>query len=164
MKKNTKKGFTLVELVIVIAVIAILSAILIPTFGDIISNANETAYQKAANSAFTEAMEKAADKVSFKYAIVIYFDGGVKVGQEDVLDSTSKPTRAYKIDSNNQVTMLQNVTEGYDGLLTVDATKAPNLVEGVKVVDLGDSVKLYDNSEKTIYKVNEKCAIAFFNA
>lgn len=43
MKKQTKKGFTLVELVIVIAVIAILSAILIPTFGNVIKEANETA-------------------------------------------------------------------------------------------------------------------------
>jgi len=34
-----KKGFTLVELVIVIAVIAVLSAILVPTFGNIITDA-----------------------------------------------------------------------------------------------------------------------------
>ena len=42
MKKNNKKGFTIVELVIVIAVIAILSAIMIPTFGSIIDKANES--------------------------------------------------------------------------------------------------------------------------
>ena len=39
MKKTNKKGFTIVELVIVIAVIAILSAVLIPTFSSIIKNA-----------------------------------------------------------------------------------------------------------------------------
>ncbi len=37
--KKIKKGFTLVELVIVIAVIAVLSAVLIPVFGNVISNA-----------------------------------------------------------------------------------------------------------------------------
>ena len=42
MKKGTKKGFTLVELVIVIAVIAVLSAIIIPVTGSIVSNAKET--------------------------------------------------------------------------------------------------------------------------
>ena len=35
MKRN-KKGFTIVELVIVIAVIAILAAVLIPTFSSLI--------------------------------------------------------------------------------------------------------------------------------
>lgn len=43
MKKSLKKGFTLVELVIVIAVIAILSAVLIPTFGNVIQNSKDTA-------------------------------------------------------------------------------------------------------------------------
>lgn len=37
--KKVKKGFTLVELVIVIAVIAVLSAVLIPVFGNVINNA-----------------------------------------------------------------------------------------------------------------------------
>ena len=41
MKRN-KKGFTIVELVIVIAVIAILAAVLIPTFSSLIRRANET--------------------------------------------------------------------------------------------------------------------------
>ena len=44
-KKKQKKGFTIVELVIVIAVIAILSAVLIPTFAGLIKKANVTADQ-----------------------------------------------------------------------------------------------------------------------
>ena len=43
MKKTNKKGFTLVELVIVIAVIAILAAVLIPVFTNIIGEAKEKA-------------------------------------------------------------------------------------------------------------------------
>ena len=42
MKKNNKKGFTIVELVIVIAVIAILAAVLIPTFSNVIKKAKES--------------------------------------------------------------------------------------------------------------------------
>ena len=42
MKKLNKKGFTIVELVIVIAVIAVLAAVLIPTFASIINKANES--------------------------------------------------------------------------------------------------------------------------
>lgn len=42
MKKITKKGFTMVELVIVIAVVAILAAILIPTFISLSRKANQS--------------------------------------------------------------------------------------------------------------------------
>ena len=40
MKRNNNKGFTIVELVIVIAVIAILAAVLIPTFAGILHKAD----------------------------------------------------------------------------------------------------------------------------
>jgi len=51
MKRTNKKGFTIVELVIVIAVIAILAAVLIPTFGGVIEKAQKSANeQDAANT------------------------------------------------------------------------------------------------------------------
>ena len=43
-KTSNRKAFTIVELVIVIAVIAILAAVLIPTFTSIIDQAKESAY------------------------------------------------------------------------------------------------------------------------
>lgn len=54
MKKFTnKKGFTIVELVIVIAVIAILAAVLIPTFSSVIEKANLSSAQQKARNALT---------------------------------------------------------------------------------------------------------------
>ena len=47
MKKQGKKGFTIVELVIVIAVIAILAAVLIPTFSSLIQRARLSADTQA---------------------------------------------------------------------------------------------------------------------
>ena len=54
MKRNNKKGFTIVELVIVIAVIAILSAVLIPTFGGITEKAQKSAAQQVAVNVYKE--------------------------------------------------------------------------------------------------------------
>ncbi len=54
MKKLNKKGFTIVELVIVIAVIAILAAVLIPTFSSVVNKANESSALQSVRNAFTE--------------------------------------------------------------------------------------------------------------
>ena len=49
--KKTNKGFTLVELIIVIAVIGVLAAILIPTFANVIEKANrKSAFSDAKNA------------------------------------------------------------------------------------------------------------------
>lgn len=54
--KNNRKGFTTVELVIVIAVIAILAAVLIPTFTGLIEKANDSAALQTARAAYTKYM------------------------------------------------------------------------------------------------------------
>lgn len=51
--KKAKKGFTIIELVIVIAVIGILAGVLIPTFSNVIANANKTAAMEEAKNAYT---------------------------------------------------------------------------------------------------------------
>ena len=48
---NKKKGFTIVELVIVIAVIAILAAVLIPNLSRLVTKANESAAMQEAKAA-----------------------------------------------------------------------------------------------------------------
>ena len=54
MKKMNKKGFTIVELVIVIAVIGILAGVLIPTFAGIVGDADEAAAEQKARNAYVE--------------------------------------------------------------------------------------------------------------
>ena len=54
MKTHRKKGFTIVELVIVIAVIAILAAVLIPTFTGVINSAKESKALQAARNLWTK--------------------------------------------------------------------------------------------------------------
>ena len=76
MKNNrNKRGFTIVELVIVIAVIAILSAALIPAFGNMIQKAKDSKAVLEAKSAYTQYLiENATDTESTEY--MIYVIGG----------------------------------------------------------------------------------------
>ncbi len=53
-RNNQKRGFTIVELVIVIAVIAILAAVLIPTYANLVKKANEAAALSDAKNLVTE--------------------------------------------------------------------------------------------------------------
>ena len=64
MKRNkNKKGFTIVELVIVIGVIGILSAILIPTFVSLTDRANEAKLKSNLANAYSMYAAQAADGV-----------------------------------------------------------------------------------------------------
>ena len=54
MLKKLKKAFTITELVIVIAVIAILAAVLIPTFANVIENANQSAALQTSSNALRD--------------------------------------------------------------------------------------------------------------
>lgn len=64
MKRNkNKKGFTIVELVIVIGVIGILSAILIPTFVSLTDRANEASLKSNLANAYSMYAAQAADGV-----------------------------------------------------------------------------------------------------
>ena len=63
MKMN-KKGFTIVELVIVIAVIAILAGVMIPTFGGVIESANESSAQQQAKNVHTSLVAEDAELIN----------------------------------------------------------------------------------------------------
>lgn len=79
MKKHGyKKAFTIVELVIVIAVISILSAILIPTFSDIVNQAQGSAIKQEARNAYNEYfINHAADGINYNNFIYYTEDGKI---------------------------------------------------------------------------------------
>ena len=59
--RRAKKGFTIVELVIVIGVIGILSAILIPTFINVTENAKKSAMKSNCANAYSSYIAEATD-------------------------------------------------------------------------------------------------------
>ena len=62
MKKNNNKGFTLAELLIVVAIIAVLVAIAIPVFTSQLEKARESTDAANIRSAYAEVMAKALEE------------------------------------------------------------------------------------------------------
>ena len=89
MKRNNKKGFTIVELVIVIAVIGILAGVLIPTFSGIITQANESKAMQEARNQYTAYLLKHPEAgIDYVKSGSTYYDvdNGFNVVDEDDLD------------------------------------------------------------------------------
>ena len=106
MKRNNKKGFTIVELVIVIAVIAILSAVLIPTFGGVTESARKNAALQEAKNAYTatitaEILDDADDVINgHSSAITVQVDDyvvSISTSGEPTIVKDANATGTYKI-------------------------------------------------------------------
>ena len=106
MKRTNKKGFTIVELVIVIAVIAILAAVLIPNISKLVRKANESndvSLAKNMNTLLT--MDEAENgKATNMYDVLIALEnGGFKL-------STLNPRASGNVfawdKANNQIVYL----------------------------------------------------------
>ena len=113
MKRNNKKGFTIVELVIVIAVIAILSAVLIPTFGSVIDDANEVTAKQECRNTYTQLYaEDLADGI---------VDGKVNSGKNNAADLTKPDGCTYSVnDTTGVVTVTLDNSHGWK--VTFDGT------------------------------------------
>ena len=102
MLKTKKKGFTIVELVIVIAVIAILAAVLIPTFATIIGNAEQSTAMQACKSAYSEYLsDVGGGKVSNMKNLIFYYDS----------DKTGKAEFKFVCDDKGQFNGTANAKD-----------------------------------------------------
>lgn len=150
MTKRSKKGFTIAELVIVIAVIAILAAVLIPTFTGVISSANKSASLQTCKNGLTNYQGQVADDeqalnamdgmvfVSKDYAYV-YLNGQlVYLGQlKDLLKMNQKGDFA-------------NLTADNQAIVAITGPQAP---EKLKTIN-GGSVELRNEEVAYFYTVN----------
>ena len=169
-KTNTKKGFTIIELVIVIAVIGILAAVLIPTFSGVIEKANESAAMQAARNEYEVYLsEHAAELTGEENFVIVYKTYAFKVtkGQFDAtaleaektthtgtVDLTkvksvkattaAKPTVTEKVD-NTDITIADFFTEKDCSGTKVESFTAGTTYYYVSNFDIG-------NAEVAIYK------------
>lgn len=125
MLKKMKKAFTITELVIVIAVIAILAAVLIPTFTTVVNNANESAAMQETKSEWTNCSAEivtSVDASDMNYLIVrngyafVVANGNfevepvtVETGDDSVISATD--TFVYKNDTYTLGAAITKITD-----------------------------------------------------
>lgn len=150
MKKLNKKGFTIVELVIVIAVIAILAAVLIPTFANVSEKANESAAMQAAKNEYTNYL--AVDEkhitggdfiiVSGDYVFVVEDGSFVADGKkfektaENTYTATVKTGKATANDTTWTVTKSGTPAVSGNASYKVEAVAGPNYTYTAKNVTI----------------------------
>lgn len=140
-KSNNKKGFTLVELVIVVAVIAILSAILIPTIGTVIKDAKDVSMKADLRTLITNKMTEAnssgdiiGEEVPEQY--FLYFEDGKVThvfqwtGSEVVEVSVAKqqwvPSDLEKTNQKAEIEISETMTLPSAEISLTFTGKAPN--------------------------------------
>ena len=104
IKRNNKKGFTIVELVIVIAVIAILAAVLIPTFAGIIKKAQLSSDQQAVRN-MNVALAASGDLEGINAAVDALSENGFNAA--DTLVPVSKGYAFYWFETANTVLLVE---------------------------------------------------------
>ena len=147
MKKlmKNKKGFTIVELVIVIAVIGILAGVLIPTFGGIINRANESSAVQLARTSLTNVLSgnvqngtlnsaefvinNGSKTYQFSYAngklnTEDSADGSVKAGEDNLGTNLALNSDGNAVVGGYSMIIIRSATEESDSIVFTDKEKA----------------------------------------
>jgi len=137
---KNKKGFTIVELVIVIAVIAILAAVLIPTFSGVVSKANDSsALQTAQNT--------------LKQALLMTNTATISEGSLIVLDTdkeaSSRPNYVYRYGNDT----LDAKTDVYENSSST-SFKSGTLAEGTNAIFCSSTAVTKNDGETPTYTLD----------
>jgi type IV pilus assembly protein PilA len=127
LKKNRKKGFTLVEVIVVLVILAILAAIAIPALTGYIDKANEKAVVSQTRSAVVAAQTIVSDAygaglaVDSTWAVANVTEGAIQALSGD---ASITSVGAITLNSSNAVATLEVGIKGGDkvGVFNVAGT------------------------------------------
>lgn len=142
---NKQKGFTIVELVIVIAVIAVLSAVLIPTFSNIVANAQNTAAKSNAANIYKEYIVEASSKGTVEENVIICSGDEKYV----VYKNSQQLEKVYtlkdaKAELGLNETQPLDIIDGFENILIktdeklIEVKSVNQLFDGAKVIIVSD--------------------------
>ncbi len=133
MRKNNKKGFTLAELLIVVAIIAVLVAVAIPVFTTQLEKAREATDVSNMRAAYAIAATDVLTRDYKNYTASVDDSGyGTYTGYYNVATS-SMQTDTYAC-IKAQVTGLQSGTIDWPQNATFTYSGSPSTTNGIKVV------------------------------
>jgi len=139
MKKlNNKKGFTIVELVIVIAVIGILAGVLIPTFSSVIDSANESSALQQSKSAL---------------------DNLLAVNNGSIDEKTKFYICNIETENNSKKATIKYAYTYENSALKLDEEKSPSSIDNAKVIYIGSKNITSDGTKVTALKDEAKVLI-----
>lgn len=123
MKNMKNKGFTIVELVIVIAIVAVLAAVLIPSFASLIQKANDSAYlQDRTNQQISDLAEKVENQEFLTWedfeAELAKQIASIQIPEGASTDDVEKATEATKTAIVNAVTQFEQAVKNNNTSLT----------------------------------------------
>ena len=178
---KNKKGFTIVELVIVIAVIAILAAVLIPTFSGVIGKANISARTQEFTNALKVVLASNAETGGLAAGTIFISDDGYyaiyngnKLGEITLiadeakgfalsaLSETAKKvtytigSEVYKIDNKNieiqsAIILFENGTPNTESLKTINKIGGGDGTSAATWTSATSSVTVNTNLELTTF-------------
>lgn len=129
-KQNKKRGFTIIELVIVVTVIAILSAVLIPTFAGVIKRSKISADEQAVRNMNTILATVVDENIDYNDIAEALDEAGYNVlNKKDTWNPSYKKYNAYWLAEKNTIVLVENEQIVYPANLAgaFDATKATAL-------------------------------------